>query len=385
VIQRICSCVVAVVTFPLALGWGQPVVRVLGPVRAETAVSSNPIWQPDLEYVPANSLWKPSCEKTAAESDPAVIVSRANDQAPEAFITAMAASASICRARFQPSLNASLGGLAQSDAVLDAVSTAASTRELPQGQILFQEKRGIHWASLIGEELLYISVKNAYRMSQSKTRDSLGGPFFNDWGYILQHIDVDQWSDGGKWFTNDVGHPLDGSIAAFIYRRNDDNTRNLKFDLHDREYRKGILKAFLVAAVVSTESEIGPLSEATVGHVGLKSDWWLRLPDGQLEGPIPQDLIGLQALTQRPWWVRGNNGTGMTDFVMTPFGGAAVMLGEDALDKYVIERLERHVHNRYLVATMRCFMNPTRSAANFFSFTAPWHRDSRPLTTTAKN
>jgi len=74
----------------------------------------------------------------------------------------------------------------------------------------------------------------------------------------------------------------------------------------------------------------------------------------------------------------------LTDFIMTPFGGTAVMVGEDAVDKYVIERLERHVHNRYLVATMRCFMNPTRSAANFFSFETPWHRDSRPLTT-AKN
>jgi hypothetical protein len=344
----------------------------------EPAVSASPISQGDFEYDPANSLWGRSCENMVAESDPALIVSR-TDQAPSFSI--LAASVSVCDARFPASLDTSPGELAQSKEILNTVSAGTSTRELTQGAILVREKRGIHWASLIGEELLYISVKNAYRMSQSKTRDSLGGPFFNDWGYILRNIDIGQWSDGGKWFTNDVGHPLDGSIAAFIYRRNDDNTRNLRFDLHNHEYRKGILKAFLVAAVVSTESEIGPLSEATVGHVGLKSEWWLRLPDGQLEGPIPQDLIGLEALTKRPWWVRGNNGTGMTDFVTTPFGGAAVMLGEDALDKYVIEKLERHVHNRYLVATMRCFMNPTRSAANFFSFTAPWHRDNRPLTT----
>lgn len=90
-------------------------------------------------------------------------------------------------------------------------------------------------------------------LDQDKTRNELGGPFFNDWGYILQHIDINQWSDGGKWSTNNVGHPLDGSIAAFIYRRNDDNTRNLRFDLHNREYRKGILIAFLAAALVSTE------------------------------------------------------------------------------------------------------------------------------------
>jgi hypothetical protein len=318
--------------------------------------------------------------RTDLGSNRAAILNRANDQAPSASKRVMAASGSIYRARFPPSLNTSLSLLAQTGWTLDAV-TGASTRDLPQGPARVQEKTSIHWGSLIGEELLYISAKNAFRIDQNKTRSDLGGPFFNDWGYILQHINIDQWSDGGKWFTNNVGHPLDGSIAAFIYRRNDDNTRSLRLDLHNREYRKGILKAFLIAALVSTESEIGPLSEATIGHVGLKAEWWLRLPDGRLEGPVPQDIIGLNELIKSPWWVRGNNGTGMTDFIMTPFGGAAVMVGEDAVDKYVIERLERHIHNRYLVATVRCFMNPTRSAANFFSFTTPWHRDNRPITT----
>lgn len=314
-------------------------------------------------------------------SNPAATVDRANDQAPGASIGVIAVAGSSCRARFPPPLNTSLGLLAESAWTLDAVSTGAGTQDPPQGPTRVQEKNRIHWGSLIGEEFLYIGAKNVFRLDQDKTRTELGGPFFKDWGYILQHINIDEWSDGGKWFTNNVGHPLDGSIAAFIYRRNDDNTRNLRLDLHNREYRKGILKAFLIAALVSTESEIGPLSEATVGHVGLKAEWWLRLPNGGLEGPVPQDVIGLNELTKSPWWIRGSNGTGMTDFIMTPFGGAAVMVGEDALDKYVIERFERHVHNRYLVATMRCFLNPTRSAANFFSFTTPWHRDNRPITT----
>lgn len=321
--------------------------------------------------------------RTNLGPDSAVIVSRANDEAPGASISVTVAPRSICLARLRRSLNTSLGELTQNGRILDTVSTSASSREL-QAPTGVQEKSRIHWGALMGEELLYISTKNAFRLYQNKTRRDLGGPFFNEWGYILQHINIDQWSDGGKWFTNDVGHPLDGSISAFIYRRNDDSTRSLRFDLHNREYRRGILKAFLIAALVSTESEIGPLSEATLGHVGLKAGWWLRLPGGRLEGPVPQDVIGLKELTKSPWWVRGNNGTGLTDFIMTPFGGTAVMVGEDVVDKYVIERLERHVHNRYLVATMRCFMNPTRSAANFFSFEAPWHRDSRPLTT-AKN
>jgi hypothetical protein len=242
---------------------------------------------------------------------------------------------------------------------------------------LTRERSGVHWLSLIGEEFLYMTFKTGDRAFQAKTRDNFGGPFFKDWGYIVQHINVDRWSDGGKWFTNNVGHPMDGSIYAFIYRRNDDNTRYLRFDLHDPEYRKGILKAFLVASVASTESEIGPLSEATIGHVGLKAGWYLRGANGVLTGPVPQDVIGLPTLTKSPYWVRGGNGTGLTDFIMTPFGGVALMLGEDAVDKYVIERLEQHIHNRYWVATIRCLLSPTRSAGNFFSFASPWHRDNR--------
>lgn len=312
---------------------------------------------------------------------------------PRAAPSWRAAPGPMCGTLFEPSLAACLGALAPSPKTVETSSTDAGTRaavDLRRDGLLFQlprvarspdlteRKRGIHWASLIGEEFFYIGVKTVYRLaSEPKTRSNLGGPFFSDWGYILQNIQLNKWGDGGKMFANDIGHPLDGSIAAFIYRRNDDNTRNLTFDLHNSEYRKGIFKAFLVAAAVSTESEIGPLSEATIGHVGLKAEWWLRLNNGTLLGPIPEDTIGLAALSKSPYWIRGNNGTGWTDFITTPFGGVVVMMGEDAVDKYVIERLEEHIHNRYLVATIRCFLNPTRSAGNAFSFTAPWHRDTR--------
>jgi hypothetical protein len=102
------------------------------------------------------------------------ILNRANDQAPSASKRVMAASGSICRARFPPSLNTSLGLLAQTGWTLDAVSTGASTRDLPQGPTRVQEKTRIHWGSLIGEELLYISAKNAFRLDQNKTRSDLG-------------------------------------------------------------------------------------------------------------------------------------------------------------------------------------------------------------------
>src|SRR5215470_3878709 len=224
-----------------------------------------------------------------------------------------------------------------------------------------RQRSPIQGKSLFDQELLYVSLKEIIRLDQLKTRNALGGPFFKDWGYILGHINIDRWSDGGKWTTNDIGHPMDGAIAGFVYRRNDDRIRRLEFDLRNKEYRAGIIRAFFVAAVVSTESEIGPISEATIGHVGLKAEWWLHLDHGALIGPVPEDVIGLKALKASKSWQRGGNGTGCTDFVMTPFGGVTFMMLEDVLDKYVVKTLENHIRNRFVIATVRVVTNPTRS------------------------
>jgi hypothetical protein len=216
----------------------------------------------------------------------------------------------------------------------------------PQAESSSTHKPHIHWGPLIGEEMLWISFMHAERLTlEEKTRAQLGGPFFKDYGYILHHVDLSTWSDGGRWTTNNIYHPAEGAIFAFIYKRNDDSAKYLEFN--DPGYWKQIPKAFAVSAIFSTEFEIGPESEATIGHVGLTKD------------------------------ARGSNGTGWTDFVMTPFGGVGMMIGEDAADKYITKRLENHIHSRPLIDTVRILTNPTRSMANVFSFQRPWHRDTR--------
>jgi hypothetical protein len=216
----------------------------------------------------------------------------------------------------------------------------------PQTQSSSTHKPHIHWGPMIGEEMLWISFMHAERLTlEEKTRSQLGGPFFKDYDYILHHVDLSTWSDGGRWTTNNIYHPAEGAIFAFIYKRNDDSAKYLEFN--DPGYWKQIPKAFAVSAVFSTEFEIGPESEATIGHVGLTKDY------------------------------RGSNGTGWTDFVMTPFGGVGMMIGEDAADKYITKRLEGHFHSRPVIDTIRILTNPTRSMANVFSFQRPWHRDTR--------
>jgi len=68
----------------------------------------------------------------------------------------------------------------------------------------------------------------------------------------------------------------------------------------------------------------------------------------------------------------------VVDLVVTPVGGIGFVAIEDALDRYVIHKLERKTSNRPLRAFLRCMLNPDRSFANLMRFKPPWHRDQRP-------
>ncbi len=48
--------------------------------------------------------------------------------------------------------------------------------------------------------------------------------------------------------------------------------------------------------------------------------------------------------------------------------------GQDLLNNYVVEKLERKIHNKILSATIRAVLNPSRSLANAVAFKKPWYR-----------
>lgn len=79
----------------------------------------------------------------------------------------------------------------------------------------------------------------------------------------------------------------------------------------------------------SYQFEFGPLSEASIGNVGL-----------------------------RP------HTTGWVDHVVTPGGALGFMVAEDALDRYLIVRIEWWTGNRFLRAAARMALNPSRTLSN---------------------
>jgi hypothetical protein len=65
--------------------------------------------------------------------------------------------------------------------------------------------------------------------------------------------------------------------------------------------------------------------------------------------------------------------------VVTPAGALAFMVAEDALDRYLLVRIESWTGNRFLRAAARVALNPSRALSNGAQGRVPWSRPVRSL------
>ena len=199
-----------------------------------------------------------------------------------------------------------------------------------------ETERRFGWKSATEQTLLFLGVQHGYAFTQPKTRRDLSGPFFRD--YFRSVASIGKWGDGGKLFTNYVAHPMQGSLLGYVWVQNDPKGKTARFG-RSKAYWRSRAKAFAWSAAWSTQFEIGPVSQASIGNVGLHG---------------------------KQTWV---------DIVVTPVGGTAWLVAEDALDRFVVRRIERRVEHRFLKIAVRMLFNPTRSSANLLRFEKPWRRD----------
>lgn len=172
--------------------------------------------------------------------------------------------------------------------------------------------------------------------TQQESRAELKGPFFKDW-FASVHIPR-KWGDEDSWQVNYIGHAIHGSAAARIWldQRERPATKT--------EYVQSMGRALVFAAIFSELFENGPISEASIGNVA-------RLQDR----------------------------TGWVDHVWTPVGGVLWAMAEDAIDKYVLTQIDRHVPMLLPRVAARLILNPGRMLANVSQNRAPWYRADRPL------
>ncbi|MEZ5347225.1 MAG: hypothetical protein R2681_16890 [Pyrinomonadaceae bacterium] len=201
-----------------------------------------------------------------------------------------------------------------------------------------------HWKPALAQSMYFLGIQHGMRMVQIKTRRELKGPFFADWGMSVKNLG--KWRDGDSIATNYFAHPLQGAVTGRIFVNNSDRSKRQEFG-RSKEYWESRFKAMLWSTVWSTQFEMGPLSEASIGNVGLYDR----------EGP---------------------NRMGWVDLVITPTAGTGVMIGEDIIDKYILDRwLERKIKSRTRIKIYRTFFTPIQSFTNVLGGKTPWNRDNR--------
>lgn len=202
---------------------------------------------------------------------------------------------------------------------------------------------GQQWGPTITQLFFFNTIGHAVRMLQKRTRDELGGPFLKEWLISARPIFRDpHWDDEGSFSINYIGHPMSGAAYGMVQRQNNGQARDADFG--SAAYWRNLPKAFVVSALASLQFEIGPISEASLGNVGLE-------PEKQ----------------------------GYVDLVVTPVLGMAWMIGQDMFDKYVTKKFESKVHNRTIRGTFRSLTDLPQSMANLVAGRAPWYRPDRPV------
>lgn len=201
------------------------------------------------------------------------------------------------------------------------------------------------WGEAFKQSMLFLGIQHSFRLATEQgSRADLKGPFWKDYWKSLTSLKG--WEDGDPFIVNYIGHPMMGSVTGYIQIQNDPKGIDEQLSLK-KSYWMSRLKALGWSAAYSTQFELGLISEATLGNIGIR-------PYGKAKNPMAY-----------------------VDLVVTPVLGTGWLVGEDALDQYFIRRLERRLPNRTTLILIRSFLNPTRSFANLMRGKWPWHRDDR--------
>jgi len=237
-------------------------------------------------------------------------------------------------------------------------------RPSPIGLSPVQSKPRFHLRRALIESFTFFAMEQAYLVHDEYQWITLenGMPFnhyWSDYKHSLSTWADSGWSDGDPFLDNYIGHPIQGALTGYIQIQNDPQGEKLEFS-NSKAYWRSRLKAMLWSAAYSTQWEIGPLSELTIEKYGAVSRGKWN-PDGTYP------CVSRNCVT----------GTGKVDVVVTPLGGLGWMIAEDVLDKQVARRVEGATRNRFVIASIRCAVNPIRGAANILHGKLPWFRASR--------
>jgi hypothetical protein len=220
-------------------------------------------------------------------------------------------------------------------------STGLGQEDLRTTHGVSDDREGADVLGAFTDSLRLLMIEHGWRVAfQEKTRRELGGNFWSDYRRSVRI--PKQWDDTDAWWVNYLGHPIHGAAAGYIWLDHEPGTPSeVTFD---SGYWSSRSRAMAWSAAYSLQFELGPLSEASIGNVGMNSET-----------------------------------TGWVDHVITPVGAFGLIVTEDALDRFFVRWFEARVGNRFARMLIRLAFNPGRTLSNTSSGRPPWHRDGRPL------
>lgn len=231
---------------------------------------------------------------------------------------------------------ATAGGLA-----LLVLLVPGASHAVAQEAAAVEESSGTDVLGAFVDSMKLLMIEHGTRVAfQDKTRRELKGPFWADYRRSIRAPDT--WEDGDSWWVNYLGHPIHGAAAGYNWLDHGPDDA-VEIGLSGR-YWGSRARATAWIAAYSLQFEFGPLSEASIGNVGMRPGT-----------------------------------TGWVDHVVTPAGALGLIVAEDALDRYFVKWVEARTTNRVWRASLRLIFNPGRTLSNSASGRLPWHREGRPL------
>jgi hypothetical protein len=224
--------------------------------------------------------------------------------------------------------------------LLSSSSSIAQTR-LDALEPSAGRERGTNVGAAFRNSFKLLMIEHATRvLTQAETRRELSGPFWADYRRSVRI--PRQWTDSDPWEVNYIGHPIHGAAAGYLWLDADPGAPPELSLSGEYWWSRG--RATIWTVVYSMQFEFGPLSEASIGNVGMQPGT-----------------------------------SGWVDHVVTPVGALALMVAEDTLDRYFVKWVEERTTNRVWRASLRVAFNPARALANLASQRMPWDRQDRPI------
>jgi hypothetical protein len=221
------------------------------------------------------------------------------------------------------------------------VTGQAGAQDLAPRATTLEDGKGVDVLSAFGDSMKLLLIEHTIRIAaQEKTRRELGGPFWSDYRRSIRV--PNQWEDSDAWWVNYIGHPIHGASAGYIWL---DHDPSAPYQIsQSRRYWATRAQAAAWITAYSLQFEFGPLSEASIGNVGMRPET-----------------------------------TGWVDHVVTPVGAFGLIVAEDALDRFLVKWIEARATNRVARASLRLLFNPARTLSNAVGGHLPWYRRDRAL------